>query len=150
LIVPKSILQEQKLLHPPSSGALASFLQVRATRHQQGRARSTRPPSLWRLVRPPERRLQCRQPDQRSLPPPVGILLQRRHSAADAATAGRRPAAHPEHGGSTGNSSASGNPVLQLASGGGLLDACVKAKEPSSLEATSRPLKPKKWRRGTA
>jgi homeobox protein Meis2 len=27
---------------------------------------------------------------------------------------------------------AGGNPVLQLANGGGLLDACVKAKEPSS------------------
>lgn len=34
---------------------------------------------------------------------------------------------------STGNSGASGNPVLQLANGGSLLlDACVKAKEPSS------------------
>lgn len=33
----------------------------------------------------------------------------------------------------TGNSGgAGGNPVLQLANGGGLLDACVKAKEPSS------------------
>jgi hypothetical protein len=32
----------------------------------------------------------------------------------------------------TGNSGGSGNPVLQLANGGGLLDACVKAKEPSS------------------
>jgi hypothetical protein len=44
--------------------------------------------------------------------------------------AGRRPTAHPDHG-------------------GGLLGACVKAKEPSSLEATSRPLKPKTWRRGS-
>jgi hypothetical protein len=50
----------------------------------------------------------------------------------------------------TGNSSASGNPVLQLANGGGLLDACVKAKEPSSLEVTSKPLKPKRWRQGSA
>jgi hypothetical protein len=32
----------------------------------------------------------------------------------------------------TGNSGASGNPVLQLANGGGLLDVCVKVKEPSS------------------
>ncbi|CAN6322760.1 unnamed protein product [Urochloa humidicola] len=30
------------------------------------------------------------------------------------------------------NTAATGNPVLQLAYGGGLLDACVKAKEPSS------------------
>jgi hypothetical protein len=44
----------------------------------------------------------------------------------------------------TRNSGASGNPVLQLANGSGLLDACVKTKEPSSLEVTSRPLKPKR------
>jgi hypothetical protein len=50
----------------------------------------------------------------------------------------------------TGNSGASGNSVLQLANGGGLPDACVKAKEPSSLEATPRPLKAKKWRCGSA
>eukprot|EP00267_Zea_mays_P022289 XP_008647097.1 homeotic protein knotted-1-like [Zea mays] len=54
------------------------------------------------------------------------------------------------HGVSIGNSSASGNPVLQLANGGGLLDACVKVKEPSSLEATSRPLKLKRWRHDSA
>jgi hypothetical protein len=30
------------------------------------------------------------------------------------------------------NSGAGGNPVLQLANGGSLLDACIKAKEPSS------------------
>jgi hypothetical protein len=49
----------------------------------------------------------------------------------------------------TGNSDAGGNPMLQVANGGGLPDACVKAKESSSLEATSRPLKPKRWRRGS-
>jgi hypothetical protein len=50
----------------------------------------------------------------------------------------------------TGNSGASGNPVLQLANGGGLLDACVKVKVPPSLEATLKPLKPKRWRRDSA
>jgi hypothetical protein len=49
----------------------------------------------------------------------------------------------------TGNSGAGGIPVLQLANGSGFLEACVKAKVPSSLEATSRPLKPKRWRRGS-
>jgi hypothetical protein len=50
----------------------------------------------------------------------------------------------------TGNSGASGNPVLQLANGGGLLEACVKVKEPSSLEATLRPSKLKRWRHDSA
>jgi hypothetical protein len=49
----------------------------------------------------------------------------------------------------TRNSGASDNSVLQLANNS-LLDVCVKAKEPSSLEVTSRPLKPKRWRRGSA
>jgi hypothetical protein len=47
----------------------------------------------------------------------------------------------------TGNSGAGDNLLLQLASGGGLLNMCTKAKEPSSLEAASKPLKPKRWRR---
>jgi hypothetical protein len=39
------------------------------------------------------------RPRPAPLPPHVGILAQRRHSAATAATAGRKPTAHPEHGG---------------------------------------------------
>jgi hypothetical protein len=39
-------------------------------------------------------------------------------------------------------------PFGRLADGGGLLDACAETKEPSSLEATSGPLKPKSWKRG--
>jgi hypothetical protein len=50
----------------------------------------------------------------------------------------------------TGNNGASGNLVLQLANGDGLLDACVKAKGTPSLEATLKPLKPNRWRRDSA
>jgi hypothetical protein len=87
-----------------------------------GHAGSVRPSSPRHLERPPRRRLQYRPPD-------AGRSLTLNMVAA------------------IGNSGAGGNPVLQLASGGGLLNTCAKAKEPSSLEAASKPLKPKRWRR---
>jgi hypothetical protein len=117
------------------------------------------PPSPQHLVRPPGRRLQCWPLDQRS---PVPRRWPGRGFGVGASNHGHNHGQHhyhrlwasslsvvvaqlpPQPPGtglpltlnmvvSTGNNSASGNPVLQLANSGGLLDACVKAKEPSSL-----------------
>jgi hypothetical protein len=69
LMVLKSMLCVQRLLHLPSSGALALSLQVRATRHRQGHAGSARPPSPWRLGRSPGWRLLWRPPDHQAPAP---------------------------------------------------------------------------------
>ncbi|XP_020407755.1 homeotic protein knotted-1-like [Zea mays] len=126
---------------------------------KRGHAGSVWPPSPQHLVRPPGRRLQCWPLDQRS---PVPRRWPGRGFGVGASNHGHNHGQHhyhrlwasslsvvvaqlpPQPPGtglpltlnmvvSTGNNSASGNPVLQLANSGGLLDACVKAKEPSSL-----------------
>jgi hypothetical protein len=69
LILPKSILQNQKLLQAApqrNPGPVSADL---ATNHRQDPAGSARPPPPQYLVRPPGRRLRCWPPDRRSLVP---------------------------------------------------------------------------------